>query len=195
MQAAAPPSGIQARRRSHWVASMGINSQVHRPGCHHAHVFSIVGRLWCRSCLQCCPRLLRTCAGRWCQLHCASPTHSRTRWPAVHAGGSPFGAKSTTSSFKDTVALFHGMLGQRDSMAESITLRHHSTAQGCGVCPRFPTHLVRSADQIQVMPLQEVCDTVWAKCVAHPTVILTPALHRTAQCNAARAVQATQYTV
>lgn len=38
-------------------------------------------------------------------------------------------------------------------------------------------HLVGSADQVQVVPLQEVRDAVRAKGVADATVILTPPLH------------------
>jgi hypothetical protein len=38
------------------------------------------------------------------------------------------------------------------------------------------SHLMRPADQVQVVPLQEIRHAVWAKCVAHAAVVLAPAL-------------------
>jgi hypothetical protein len=39
-------------------------------------------------------------------------------------------------------------------------------------------HLVCSADKVQIVPLQEVCDAVWPKGVADTAVVLTPSLQQ-----------------
>jgi hypothetical protein len=41
-----------------------------------------------------------------------------------------------------------------------------------------PPHLVRPADEFQVVLLQELCDTVGAKGIAHAAVVLPPPLQR-----------------
>jgi hypothetical protein len=73
--------------------------------------------------------------------------------PPTHASGLHFG--SYTSGTSPVWEAHDRLIGQKN---------------------RNKAHLVCPADQVQVVPLQEVSHAVWAKRVAHAAVVLAPAL-------------------